>query len=181
MEFSTELNQITQAYNLTPNDVIFCYAIAAGAPSTDAYTILLSSRKSSTTQDQAQRNVNDYLRRNPAAKILINRIKAGRRNITKDTQQLRKKDINQEEMDELKTRDGIIRKLIENVTDCAGKDAVSGLQTLAKLQGLDKPDEVPEEDRRLFVLTWLSHCRTCKLMGAYLDAQKAAESPETAI
>jgi len=167
MELSNELKQITTAYNLTPNDVIFCFAIAAGAPVADAYKILIG--KKNTSVSESERQSTDFLRSTPAAKILINRIKA-KKNTTKEVNQElnRVKNVDSKEKDELKTRPGIIQKLIEEVTQISGKDAVSGLQTLAKLQGFDKPDEVNEEERRIFVLTYLSHCRSCALMREYL-------------
>lgn len=173
-EYTSETKRIAQAYNMPEYAVIYCYALAAGAPAADSYRTIMATAKNLPEQT-AEQLAADYLRKNPGAKILINRIKAGKRQAIDE----RKKDvitkIEEEERDELKTRAGIIRKLIDNVSACQGKDAVSGLQTLAKLQGLDKPDEVPEEDRRTFVLTYLSHCRTCKLMAAYIEAQKAAK------
>ena len=56
--------------------------------------------------------------------------------------------------------------------DLTGKDAANALQTLAKIQGYDKPDEEDEEERRRFVLRWLSKCRNCKLMQAFMDIQE---------
>lgn len=175
MEYSNELKRIAQAYNLTENAVIYCYALAAGAPQADSYKIIMTTKKN-MTEENAEQMAADYLRKYPGAKILINRIKAGKRKIVDE----RTKDIitkcEDEEKEELRTRAGIISKLIDNVTACQGKDAVSGLQTLAKLQGLDKPEETQEEDKRTFVLTYLSHCRTCRLMAAYIQTQKAIKS-----
>ena len=167
MELSNELKQITTAYNLTPNEVILCFATAAGAPVADAYKILLA--KKTTSLNESERQSTDFLKRTPAAKILINRIKAKKNTVKQVEQELNKtRIIKSEEKDELKTRPGIIQKLIEEVTQISGKDAVSGLQTLAKLQGFDKPDEINEEEKRIFVLTYLSHCRSCALMREYL-------------
>lgn len=175
MENNNAFDKLTQAYNLNSKDVVFCFAVAAGAPITDTYKTLFNKRQA-TPEHELQQAANDYMKRNPAAKILIQRIKAGktRANIDKDKEVLQK--MKKGERDELKTRDGIIEKLIDAVSFSQGKDAISGLQTLAKLQGLDKPDEVNEEDRRLFVLTYLSNCRTCKLMAAYIDALKAIQA-----
>lgn len=76
---------------------------------------------------------------------------------------------------DLTTRDGIISELITSVKASTGKEAISGLQSLAKLQGYDRPDETNEEEKRFFVLPWLSHCRSCKLMKVYLEIQKKNE------
>jgi hypothetical protein len=71
------------------------------------------------------------------------------------------------------TRSGIIDALVTATKQTQGKDSITGLTTLAKLQGFDKPDgEMREEDKRFFVLPWLSHCRSCKLMKVYMDLQK---------
>lgn len=172
-ENTNQLQTIAQAYNLSEKQIIYCYAIAAGSPEIETYKILLSSSRNIPTETAAQQAA-DFLRRNPAAKILINRIKAGKGRVVDERRKenfIRK--IEDEEKDELKTREGIIKKLIDNVSVCQGKDAVSGLQTLAKLQGYDKPDEITEEDKRIFVLTYLSRCRGCKLMAAYMDIQKS--------
>lgn len=172
-ENTNQLQTIAQAYNLSEKEVIYCYSIAAGSPEVETYKIILSSSRNIPTETAAQQAA-DFIRKNPAAKILINRIKAGKGRVIDE----RRKDtiikkVEEEERDELKTREGIIKKLIDNVTVCQGKDAVSGLQTLAKLQGYDKPDEITEEDRRTFVLTYLSRCRSCKLMAVYMDVQKS--------
>lgn len=173
-ENTNQLINISSAYNLSEKEIIYCYAIAAGSPEVETYKILLSPSKNIPTETAAQQAA-DFIRKNPAAKILINRIKAGKGRVIDE----RRKDtiikkVEEEERDELKTREGIIKKLIDNVSVCQGKDAVSGLQTLAKLQGYDKPDEITEEDKRIFVLTYLSRCRGCKLMAAYMDVQKSS-------
>ena len=173
-ENSNQLQTIAQAYNLNEKEVIYCYAIAAGSPEIETYKILLSSSRNTPTETAAQQAA-DFLRRNPSAKILINRIKSGKNKVIDERRKENLiKRVEDEERDELKTREGIIKKLIDNVSVCQGKDAVSGLQTLAKLQGYDKPDEITEEDKRIFVLTYLSRCRGCKLMAVYMDAQKSS-------
>lgn len=170
-EYTNEVERVAQAYNIPEKDVIFCYAVAAGAPAPDAYNAIFKPR-ANTPSDTVERLAADYLRQNPGAKILINRIKSGKKRGKDET--VRK--VEEGEKDELRTREGVINKLIDNVSACQGKDAVSGLQTLAKLQGFDKPEEVEEEDKRVFVLTYLSRCRSCKLMGAYMEVQKAGEA-----
>lgn len=74
-----------------------------------------------------------------------------------------------DEANDLMTREGIIDALVTATRQTQGKDSITGLTTLAKLQGFDKPDEVNETDRRLYVLTWHSQCRQCSLMRIYQD------------
>ena len=75
---------------------------------------------------------------------------------------------------DLTTRDGIVKQLIDATSYTEGKDSVSALQTLAKLQGYDKPDAKDQDDRRSYFLPWVSHCRTCRLMRSYERALQAA-------
>ena len=177
MILSNDLKQLLQAYNLSAKDVLLCFAVAAGMQLADAYSILFA--KSNTPANEIQRLSEDYLKRNPAAKILINRIKSGKKKEINQGQKDTIKKINESEKDELKTRPGIIAKLIEEVTNVAGKDAISGLQTLAKLQGFDKPDEINEEDKRFFVLPYLSVCRSCKLMQVYCELKHQEHQENT--
>lgn len=75
---------------------------------------------------------------------------------------------------DLTTREGIVKQLIDATSYTEGKDSVSALQTLAKLQGYDKPDAKDQEDRRQYFLPWVSHCRSCRLMKGYIKALQAA-------
>lgn len=73
------------------------------------------------------------------------------------------------EGNDLRTREGIISSLIESTAQTSGKERISGLQTLAKIQGFDKEVEKPEEERRHFYLPYVSKCRYCKLMEVYME------------
>ena len=74
---------------------------------------------------------------------------------------------------DLTTRRGVINELITATKQAKGKDAVGGLQTLAKLQGFDKPDERnDQEERRRYFLPYVSNCRNCELMKLYNDIQE---------
>lgn len=74
---------------------------------------------------------------------------------------------------DLTTRQGVITELINATKQTQGKDAVGALQTLAKLQGFDKPDERNEnEERRRYFLPYVSNCRNCELMKLYNDIQE---------
>lgn len=179
MNATNDTLQICKAYNIEPNQVIFAFAVAAGAPLADAYMIT-HRMKATTTTEEAETLANALLSSRPGIKIIINRIKNKQNPATFKRQQAdelnkairESKDITDEEKDELKTRDGLIKKIIDNVLLSSGKDAISGLQTLAKLQGLDRPDEEPEEERRKYVLRWLSSCRSCKLMQLFMEVQQ---------
>ena len=73
---------------------------------------------------------------------------------------------------DLTTREGVINELITATKQAKGKDAVGGLQTLAKLQGFDRPDERNEnEERRRYFLPYVSNCRNCELMKLYQEIQ----------
>ena len=71
---------------------------------------------------------------------------------------------------DLTTREGLIARLVTSVNATNGKDSISGLQTLAKIQGFDKPiDEGDDRERRMYFLPWVSNCRKCELMRLYRD------------
>ena len=75
---------------------------------------------------------------------------------------------------DLTTREGIVKQLIDATSYTEGKDSVSALQTLAKLQGYDKPADKDQDDKRSYFLPWVSHCRSCRLMRSYQNAMQAA-------
>ena len=173
--FSADILSICRSYDLEPEDIIFCFALSAGAPVSDAYQIIYKTKKNITSL-QAETLANDLLKHKPAAKIIINRIKnkkdpATYNRIQKEDLERKIKeieDITDEERNELKTRPGLINKIIDSVLQVTGKEAISGLQTLAKLQGLDQPDEKEEEEKRRYFVPWVSNCRSCKLMQLYI-------------
>lgn len=69
------------------------------------------------------------------------------------------------------TRSGIIDALVTATKQTQGKDSVSALQTLAKIQGFDRPQESEQPDQRRFFLAWKSDCRRCKLMELFREVQ----------
>lgn len=171
-DYTVTTERTARAYNLEPNNVIFCYAAAAGAPIADAYRATHTT-KTHTTAEQCEQMAADLLSNNPGAKILISRLKQAKNrqqhnpepltdNQTTDKEKERKRD-------ELRTRGGIIDNLINEVSIVHGKDAIGGLQTLAKLQGYDKPDEAEQDERRRYFLPWVSRCRNCALMKLYRE------------
>lgn len=73
---------------------------------------------------------------------------------------------------DLTTRSGIVQQLISATKQTQGKDSISGLQTLAKIQGLDKPEDGESKgEKRTYFLPWVSSCRNCKLMEIFMKMQ----------
>lgn len=199
VQFTADTEQICRAYNLQPQEVILSFALASGSPSPDAYRLIYHV-SSKTTNNELTGTVQALLTNKPSIKILIQRIKNHQNPVTlkKEQQQAiqnttsansvlynpdgtqKTQEQIEEEKDELRTRDGLINNLIDSVSVISGKDKVSGLQTLAKLQGFDKPEETNEDEKRTYFLPWVSHCRTCQLMKLYkqvTEQQPQAEKP----
>ena len=183
VQFTADTEQIGRAYNLQPQEVILSFALAAGAPHPDAYRLIYHI-PSKVSNNELSGTVQALLTNKPSLKILIQRIKNHQNPVSlkKEVQQAIQqttsalynsggKQMTEEEVEamknELTTRDGLIKNLIDSVSLSSGKDKISGLQTLAKLQGFDKPDEINEDDKRTYFLPWVSHCRTCELMKLY--------------
>lgn len=75
-------------------------------------------------------------------------------------------------IEDLTSRQGIIDALVTATQQTQGKDKISGLQSLAKLQGFDRPQESEQPDPRRFFLAWKSDCRRCALMELFREVQK---------
>ena len=195
VQFTADTEQICRAYNLQPQEVILSFALASGAPSPDAYRLIYHV-SSKTTNNELTGTVQALLTNKPSIKILIQRIKNHQNPVTlkKEQQQAimqasttlydnNGQQLTEEEKEEirneLQTREGIIKNLINSVSVISGKDKVSGLQTLAKLQGFDKPEEINEEEKRTYFLPWVSHCRTCQLMKLYKQVTEQPQDQET--
>ena len=194
VQFTADTEQICRAYNLQPQEVILSFALASGAPQPDAYRLIYHV-SSKTTNNELIGTVQALLTNKPSIKILIQRIKNHQNPVTlkKEQQQQIQNTANnmlyndngqplteeekEELRNELQTREGLIKNLINSVSVISGKDKVSGLQTLAKLQGFDKPDESNEEEKRTYFLPWVSHCRTCQLMKLYRQTIEQQEKP----
>ena len=174
MNYSNDLLKLAQNYNLSAAEVVLCFALAAGAPPVDAYRIILRV-PSTVSNDQAEQRLRTLKASSPAVPVLINRIKNGTGNRTAKEELQRAKEQTKEERrreeEQLRTRAGIVSKIITTLSDVDGKDAISGLQTLAKLQGFDKPDEKTDEERRTYFLPFVSRCRSCALFRLFADSQ----------
>lgn len=174
MEYSTQTQVLMTKYNMTFQDVMFCTLIAAGTDPADSYhAIYNKSTGAKIPRNRTEQQAKELFRVNPSFTLCVQDLK--RKKIeraaaikTMDPNQ----ELTEEEREKYTTRKGILDEMIKNISVLTGKDAASALQTIAKIQGLDKPDEITEEDRRIFVLRFLSHCQTCKLMRLYLDVQK---------
>lgn len=74
---------------------------------------------------------------------------------------------------DLKSREGVLERLITNTQSATGKDELQGLLAVAKMQGFDRPvDDTGKEEKRTFFLPWVSNCRACALMRMYMDVQQ---------
>ena len=93
----------------------------------------------------------------PKAKVFVQDMRKGKAKV-----------VSTDAANDLTTREGIINQLVTATQQTSGKDSLSGLQTLAKIQGFDRPSEEPEgEERRSYFLPWVSVCKSCKLMQIF--------------
>ena len=77
---------------------------------------------------------------------------------------------------DLRSREGIIDTLISATQQTTGKDTVSALQSLAKLQGFDRPAQDELQEQRTFFLPYRSKCRTCALMRVFRELHNTIEN-----
>ena len=172
--YTSETESTARNYNLEPKDVIFLYAIAGGAPLADAARVIYNI-KEIYTAEKCEQKAKQFVKDHPGAAVLLNRIKNNKsiKPTKKELEDIKNKTQKEGEgdnnKDEYTTRAGLVSKIITEVRECSGKDAISGLQTLAKMQGLDKPDEETIEDARKFFLPWVSSCKSCNLMRLFRE------------
>lgn len=173
MEYSKNTQQKALKYNIKPNDVLFCQLVAAGADIAEAFHVThhQGGQVAPRTYTQARTQANEFFANNPGARILtqsFRRKKPTQTNIDTIQQQEKQEEQQQNiEKNELATRDGLIKFLIENTSKISGKEAVQAAQTLAKIQGFDKPKEEELQEKRVFHLPFKSHCRTCQVMKIF--------------
>lgn len=173
--FTNQLLITAERLNITPHDVLFAQLVAAGADRGDAFAGIYHQRQN-TTQEISKTAAAEHIKANPAISLLIRQYKRGKPLKAAEAEKARREQEKEEneiygEGEEFKTRSGIIGKIIRLTRNLNEKDELTALLSLAKMQGLDKPDEMQEDERRRFVLTWLSHCRTCALMRLYLETK----------
>ena len=165
-----DIRDTCDAYHLSAAEVVYCYALAAGAPPTAAYRAIFHPH-TTISEEQLEQRARTMAASTPAVRLLTNRIKNGRTKGGHVAQVSNTGETGDEE-EQLRTRSGIVSKIITHISGVTGKDAISGLQTLAKLQGFDKPDERPEEERRTYFLPFVSRCRSCQLWRIFDDVRK---------
>jgi hypothetical protein len=180
MEYSINTQLLQAKYNITINEIIFAHLVAAGLDPADAHYFIYSAGAGSglTNQEQQTARAKELIRLNPGLSLLIQEIKRKqfKQTAAATAADLQQRELTEEEKEKYMTRKGLIEEIIKDLPLMPGKDRANVLQSLAKLQGLDKPDETEEEEKRIFVLRYLSHCRSCKLMKLYLQIQ-AEEKP----
>lgn len=76
-----------------------------------------------------------------------------------------------DEANDLNTREGIVNQLIAAAKQTTGRDSVTALTSLAKIQGLDRPQESEQPDPRRFFVAFKSDCRRCALMELFREVQ----------
>lgn len=173
MEYSAQTQVLQTKYNISFQDVMFCSLIAAGTDLADSYhAVYNKSTGSKITRSRTEQQAKELLRVNPSFQLCINELKRSKKIERSQARIETTQEITEEEREKYTTRKGLIDEMIKNISVLTGKEAAQSLQTLAKLQGYDKPDEGNEEERRKFVLRWLSACRTCKLMRVFLEIQE---------
>lgn len=174
--FTQEIQNKAARYNVSPRDVLFAQLIAAGADKGDAYLSIYHQTKCKT-HETATANAADHIRNNPGLTLLINQFKRTRPQTNNNTiQDEREEQKKEERRKEFATRSGILRNLADICDQLQGKEQLQALQLLAKMQGLDKPDEQEEEEKRVYFLPWVSGCRSCALMEAYRRNQAKKEA-----
>ncbi len=178
-DFSSYTERIARAYNLTPELVTMCHAIAAGMPKGDSYQSTHDLPKNITAEN-AETLAAQLLDNYPGAKILISKLKnnKAKNNLSNNKNEYTTQDesiaqdLTEEEKNEFCTKNGLVRKIVTSLKSTQGKDRVTALVTLAKLQGLDKIEENEGEEMRRYFLPWVSICRNCELMKIYKEVNK---------
>ena len=174
MEYSAQTQVLETKYNITFLDVMFCTLIAAGTDPADSYHAIYNKGAGGykITRSRTEQQAKELLRVNPSFQLCINELKRAKKIERSSQVHTTADELTEEQREKYTTRKGLIDEMIKNISVLTGKDAAQALQSIAKLQGLDKPDEGTEEERRKFVLRWLSSCRTCKLMRVFLEIQE---------
>ena len=188
-QFSSHINTTAKYYNLPERDIFFAYLLAAGLDRADAYYIIYNrghnNNRDTHTATDAQ--AADYLNNSPGLKLLISKLKNSKRPNTNSTreevkeaerQQREKEEGLSERARKLNSRQGVSERIKSELDRVTGRDAIQGLMTLAKLEGYDKEDKRPDDERRSFYLPYLSRCRGCELMKLYIQTSEEEQRKE---
>ena len=135
-------------------------AVLGRSVSKVAYMMAYPSTKSNTASlgVQISRWLNDE-----KSKEFMNQVKSGVAQVIMS---------DSDNIEDLTSREGIIDALVTATRQTQGKDKISGLQSLAKLQGFDRPQDDEKPDLRRFFVAWKSDCRRCKLMELFREVQR---------
>lgn len=177
-EYSEDTKLLAARYNIDNKDVMFCRLLAAGADRADSYAAIYHTSQQRQNTDQTRANANELLKQRPGLTLLIRQLKQGKphaRIEDEDREKTKGEEKENSEGDDLTTRAGMLARLQQISKSLAGKDELSALQLLAKMQGLDKPDEQETAEKRVYFLPWVSNCRTCELMRVYINNVRTRE------
>lgn len=180
-EYDTQIMRTAKNYNIQERDVIFAHLIAAGIQRADAYYTLYNRGKNNGKADRKKEDTNaaELISNNPGLKVLIHKIKMqapiNTNNTQKEVKTLAAMEEESEEAKELQTRQGLTKKLRQEIAEIHGKDSVQGLIQLAKLEGYDKEDNRQEEEKRRYFLPYRTKCRACNLLKLFKTIQDEKE------
>lgn len=167
MAYTKDLEILAARFALNPRDVLFCQLVAAGAARGDAYTVIYNHQANVKQPTEVQdTKAGELIRNTPALSHLIRQFK-NERNTRKITPPQPEEQPKQYDTTQYTTREGIVKKIMDATEGLTGKDELQGLLSLAKIQGLDKPEERSTEDLRRFFVAFKSDCRRCALMKLY--------------
>lgn len=167
MAYTKNLEVTAARFALNPRDVLFCQLVAAGAAKGDAYQVIYNHQQNHKQPEEvADSKAGELIRNTPALSHLIRQFK-NERNTKKITPQPTEEQPKQYDTTQYTTREGIVKKIMDATEGLSGKDELQGLLTLAKIQGLDRPEDTEKEDLRRFFVAFKSDCRRCALMKLY--------------
>lgn len=183
--YSEPTKAVAQSYNIQERDVIFARCIAAGIDRGDAYQAIYnhSANLHKKSHDALMTMAAEHIQNNPAIKLLIARYKRQKPNTTTAAPEQDQETTNEapnqaaqertnKALQEVSTREGILKKLVNIQEGLQGKDELQALQFIAKLQGLDKEMAPTFKEMRTFFLPYRAKCRTCELMRAYISLKR---------
>lgn len=171
MAYTKNLEVLAARFALNPRDVLFCQLIAAGAAKGDAYTAIYNHQQNHKQPEEvADSKAGELIRNTPALSHLIRQFK-NERNAKKIAPPQQEEQPKQYDTTLYTTREGIVKKIMDATEGLSGKDELQGLLTLAKIQGLDRPEDTEKEDLRRFFVAFKSDCRRCALMKLYRTLQ----------
>ena len=168
--YTERVNMLAARYNLTCKDVAFCHLVANGFERGDAWGAIYATHQTTGKRDQMRVNASETIRANAGMTLLINAIKRQKNAPRKEDEGREREGIRETEEtkgNELTTRTGILSRLRQISGSLAGKDELSAIQLLAKMQGFDRPDERETAEKRVYFLPWVSSCRNCALINIY--------------